>query len=247
MEGDNNMNTQDVYEEEISLVDIVKFFIRHSKTIVLTTVICILAGIFGSIILGSKKIYKAESALIVLGTKSDVMVESKTGVLGIKEIADIYPPRLEDRKRTIVELIKSPLIISDVISKARKEKIFVDEDKFLSVEDFISPKSKIIEIKQTGEIIKIIVRMEKKELAKFFADEIAKSVVNFAREKLYIDLPEQQKEKLIKIAYLSILPKKPEPTTSKKVSIAVALVAGIIIGIFIGLIKEAYIKVKQEI
>ncbi|MDW8055848.1 MAG: Wzz/FepE/Etk N-terminal domain-containing protein [Elusimicrobiota bacterium] len=232
------------YEDEISLLDIVKFFIRHSRLIAITTLICGVVGVAVILLLSSKeKSFTAESAIIVLGTKSDVSVEPKSSLLGIKEIADIYPPRLEDRKRTIVELAKSPLIVSKVINKAYELKLYTNK---LSVDDFVAPNSKILEVKQVGEIIKIKTKLYDRGLAKFFADEIAKAVVKYAKEELYIDLPEQQKDKLIKIAYLSILPDKPERGMSKKLSIAIIFFVGIFIGIFAAMLKDVYLRIRQE-
>jgi uncharacterized protein involved in exopolysaccharide biosynthesis len=238
------------YEEEISLVDILKFFIRHKVVIISSTLLFFIVSMGLNLTVFNKetsKNYLAESALIVLGTKSDINIDQKMGVLGVKELADVYPQRIEDRKKTIVELIKSPLIISSVIQKVKDSDFDKKAIINYSIEDFVSPKSKIIEVKQVGEIIKVTVRLNDKNLAKFFADEIVKHTVDFARRELYFDLPKEQQEKLVKVAYLSVLPEKPEDEKKKKIVVVAITLLGFFIGIFFGMMKDVYPKLKSEV
>ncbi len=238
------------YDEEINLVDILKFFFRHKNLIIFFTLFFLIASIVLNLTIFNKETYKyylAESALIVLGTKPDIMIEQKLGVLGVKELADVYPPRIEDRKKTIVELIKSPLIISSVLNKIKNSDFDKKATKDYTIEDFVSPKSKIIEVKQIGEIIKLRVRLTDRNLAKFFADEIVKETVDFSRRELYFDLPKEQQEKLVKVAYLSVLPEKPENGKKKKIATVVITLFGFFTGIFIGMIKDIYPKLKSEV
>lgn len=238
----NNVNT---FEDEISLVDILKFFLRHFRLVLVLTLLFFLLGIVSIFVIPQKSYYTAESAIIVLGTKSEVNIEAKTSLLGVKELADIYPPRLEDRKRTVAEIIKSPAIISSVLEKA-KEQLKIKKLK-INVESFVSAKSDLLEVKQIGEILKIKIKFSDQELVKFFADEIAKTTVDFVRKELYFDLPQQQQEKLVKIAYLSVLPEKPQYGKKNYILIFVLTLIGFFVGIFVGAIKDIYPKIKSEV
>ncbi|MFN3550706.1 MAG: hypothetical protein ACK4WJ_02710 [Endomicrobiia bacterium] len=242
----NNINTN--FDEEISLVDILKFFLKNFKMITIFTLLFFLTGIIIFFIISPPKgYYITESAIIVLGTKSDVNIGKKEELFDVvKSLADIYPPRLEDRKKTVAAIVKSPLIISLVLDKAKEQ--LQKKNLEITLESFVSEKSDLLKIQQTGEIIKINVKFSDKELAKFFADEIAKVTVEYARKELYFDLPLQQQEKLVKIAYLSILPEKPQDGKKKSlIFIFLFMLIGFFTGTFFSLIKDAYYKIRQQI
>ncbi len=243
----NNTNINNM-DDEINLVDILKFFLKNFKTIsIFTFLFLLIAVILFFRISPPKAYYTAESAIIVLGTKSDVSIAKKEELFDvIKSLADIYPPRLEDRKRTVTAIVKSPLIISLVLEQAKE--LLKKKNLKITLENFISEKSDLLRIQQIGEIIKINIKFSDKELAKFFADEIAKITVEYARKELYFDLPLQQQEKLVKIAYLSALPEKPQNGKKKSLIFVVILtLAGFFTGIVISAIKDAYYKVSTQI
>lgn len=105
----------------------------------------------------------------------------------------------------------------------------------------------MLEVKQIGEIVKIRVKLPDKELAKFFADEIAKTTVEFVRKELYFDLPQEQQEKLVKVVYLSIIPEEPQNRRKNFILIFVLTLFGFFLSIVIAFIKDIYPKIKSEI
>lgn len=248
------MNNVNAFEDEISLVDILKFFLKHFRLITIFTLLFFVIGVILFLfVCPPKGYYIAESAIIVLDAKTEFNIETKTSLLGVKELvdllgvkelADIYLRRLEDRKKTVTEIIKSPVIISSVLKKAKEQ--LQRRNLKITLESFVSTKSDLLEVRQIGEIIKIKVKLPDKELAKFFADEIAKTTLDFVRKELYFDLPQQQ-EKLVKIAYLSVLPEKPQDGKKNYILIFVLTLIGFFVGIFAGAVKDVYIKIKSEV
>ncbi len=170
-------------EEEISIADIVNFFYKYARFIIIFSVTVTLFT-FVLLLTLSKKLYIAESGLIVLGTKPEVTFEPK---IQIKEVSESIIQRFEDRKKSIQELIKTPTVIEPVISKA-VELNLINKNEFTYL-DFVN--GNIVEVKPAGEFIKIKATMKTPELAQFFANEIAKSAVYQVNNLFFYDIPKQ--------------------------------------------------------
>lgn len=152
--------------DEITIVDVLKFFIRHQSTILFTTIIFFIFGIIYIIL--KPKTYIAESGLLIIDTKPEVSFEPK---IQIKDLSE-YLQSFDSKKKTVSELIKSPIVLNDVLNKAFEQGLI--EEKSLRQQKALYSK---IEIFQTGNVLKIQVKMSKPQQAKFFADEIAKITV----------------------------------------------------------------------
>lgn len=153
--------------DEIDLLTIIKFFIVNRQTILLCTIACFIIGIF--IALFSKKVYLAESALLVLGLRTEVTFEPKIQVKGVTE--EIIQ-RFEEKKKTVSEFIVTPAVLSEVISEAEKNNV-VEKGKIS-----FKKLAKSVEVSIKGAMIKIRVRSDSPHKAKFFADKIAEVTVD---------------------------------------------------------------------
>jgi len=171
------------YQEEINLVDIIKFFIRNKNIIIACFIVSLLVGIIFALL--QKKVYTAEAALLIGSVKPEITFEPK-----IQDKEYLESNIIEERKKTIAEFVKSSVIISEVLFKAEQEGI-VKKDE-LKLQDLISKKSKVIDVTITGSIIKVKVSLPSKQQAKFFADEIVKTTV----EKSSILFSSIQKESI---------------------------------------------------
>lgn len=157
-------------EKDISIIDIIKFLIKNKKIILLSTLIFFFLGIIVALL--QKRTYTAEAAIMLLGIKPIVNLEPK---IQIKELGDSFFQQFEERKKTVVEFLKSPFVISEVIQKLQNKGLI--KPKEFTAKDFLSSE-KILIVEPKGEIIKIKVRLADKNLAKNFADEIVLTVVD---------------------------------------------------------------------
>ncbi|MCX7956667.1 MAG: Wzz/FepE/Etk N-terminal domain-containing protein [Endomicrobia bacterium] len=195
-------------EEELTIKDIIKFLFKHKKIIIETTFIFFILGVTFALL--QKKTYTAEAAIMILGVKPKVTLETK---IELKDALDNIYQQFEQRKKTVVELLKSPLIVSEVLNKLQWQGL-IKLNKF-SVSDFLN--SKVINVEIVGEIIKVKVRLSDKVLAKNFADELVKtlvekmsSVINYSISKdILKDKYEQTKQdyELLQAKYNSFIEK----------------------------------------
>lgn len=159
------MNTNNT--EEIDLLAIVKFFVRNKNTILFCAFIFFVSGII--IALLQKKIYVAESAILISGIRAEVMFEPK---IQLKEIGSEVIQRFESKKQTVAEFLKSPTVLSEVIQEAENNNV-VEKGK-IKVKDL----KNLVNTTITGEIVKVKVVSDKPQKAKFFADKIVEITVN---------------------------------------------------------------------
>ncbi|MEN3013007.1 MAG: Wzz/FepE/Etk N-terminal domain-containing protein [Endomicrobiia bacterium] len=169
-------------EEDIEIIDVIKFFIRNKKIITICFIFSLILGIIW--VAFQKKTYTAEAGIIVLGVKPKITFEPK---IQIKEISEGVIQQFDERKKTIVEFLRSPVVISEVIEKLKNQGHINQSEKF-SVESFIKSK-KILNIETVGELIKVKVRLKDRELAKRFADEIVKTTVEKMVYFTYYEIP----------------------------------------------------------
>lgn len=162
-------------EEEISLLEILQFFIRNKNFIFITTTVCFIIGITISLL--KKSYYVAESGIIVTAVKSEVVFEPK---IQIKEMEGSFAQQIEDRKKTIASLIKSPAVLSDVLSKLEQSNIVVQKKEKLNLETLLTA----VDTEITGQIIKVKVKTTDAVQSKFLADEIVKTTIEKLR--LYV-------------------------------------------------------------
>lgn len=181
-------------EKDIDILDIIRFLIRNRKIIVSTTLVSFFLGVIFALL--QKKTYTVEAAIMVLGIKPIVNLEPK---IQIKDLGDNFFQQYEERKKTVVELLNSPFIISEVIEKLQ-QKGLIKSGEF-TVKDFTARKTLTVETK--GEIIKVKVKLSNKNLAKSFADEMVQTVTekmyslttyHISRETLTNKLQETKKE-----------------------------------------------------
>jgi capsular polysaccharide biosynthesis protein len=172
------MRNNEMYEEEISLVDIIKFFLRNKNTIFVCFLISLFVGIIFALL--QKKNYVAEAGIYVVSRKPEVTFEPKI------QDRDVFEEKYyEERKKTINEIIKSPVVLNEVLSKAEQEGVIKKGE--IKIQDLINEKSKIIDVVTAGSIVKVRVSLPDKYQAKFFADEIVKTTVeksSFLIEKI---------------------------------------------------------------
>ncbi len=239
------MENMQMIDEEISLLDIFKFFIKYKTLILVVTIITFLIGFFLST-KRQKFSYTAESGIAIVWPKFEVLLESK---IFIKDIGDILFQQFENRKRSVQELLVSETVLTPIIEKAESDGLIKKGE--LTYLDFIKKDAKIIEVISSGEIIKFRVTMIKPELSKLFAQEIAKNAVEKIQEvmskndDLATKMFKQKENFSVKIAYIG--EPKEVLVESKKKFLVISLIAGIIIGIFLSLINEAYQKVKGQL
>ncbi|GEM_PF-2340812 len=158
-----------VYEEEISLVDIIRFFLRNKSVIFGFTVIFLFIGIIFSLL--QKKVYTAEAGILIVSRKQEITFEPK-----IQDKDYIEDEILEQRKKTITEIIKTPFILTDILLKAEQQGV-IKKGK-IKLNDLLDKKSKIINVKLYDSLIKVRVSLPDKYQAKFFADEIVLATVD---------------------------------------------------------------------
>ncbi|MCX7911080.1 MAG: Wzz/FepE/Etk N-terminal domain-containing protein [Endomicrobia bacterium] len=170
-------------EKEISIIDIIKFFIRNKNIIFYTTFLFFILGIIFALF--QKKTYTAEAAIMVLGIKPKVTFEPK---IQLKEIGEDVFQQIDERKKTVVEFLNSPYIISEVIEKLKRQGLI--KHKEISVENFTLSKNTLV-IETKGEIIKVKVKLEDKNLAKHFADELVKTVTDKMFLLFNYDIPKE--------------------------------------------------------
>jgi len=156
------------YEEEISLADIIKFFIRNKNIIFVCFIISLFIGIIFALL--QKKVYTAEAALLIVSSKPEITFEPK-----IQDKEYFEANLIEDRKKTIAEFVKSPVVLAEVLSKAEQQGVIKKDE--LKLQDLISVESKVIDVNTKGSVIKVKVTLPDKQQAKFFADEIVKTTV----------------------------------------------------------------------
>ncbi len=180
----NNVNFEE--KEEITVVDILKFLIKNSPTILIMTTSFFILGILYAVL--KPKTYVGESGLLIVDTKPEVSLEPK---IQMKELTE-YLKNLENKKQGISELIKSPMILNEVINEALKQGIIKEEE----LKRYKISLKKKIEISQAGNIVKIKVRISDPQQAKFFADEIAKKIVEkssfFVTDNISIEVLKQK-------------------------------------------------------
>ncbi len=136
------------------------------------------------LVITKPKMYTAESGIVVLGTKPEITFEPK---IQIKELAETIVQLFESRKKTIRELVKTPIVINSVITKAEDAKLIPKGE--YTYENFIN-EGGFLKTQEIGEMVKIKVTMKEPKLAKFFADEIAKITVDLANSLLYYEISE---------------------------------------------------------
>jgi hypothetical protein len=171
------------YEEEISLADIIKFFIRNKNIIFVCFIISLFIGIIFALL--QKKVYTAEAALLIVSGKPEITFEPK-----IQDKEYFEANLIEDRKKTIAGFVKSSVVLAEVLSKAEQQGVIKKDE--LKLKDLISVGSKVIDVNTTGSVIKVKVTLPDKQQAKFFADEIVKTIV----EKLSTLFTSIQKESI---------------------------------------------------
>ncbi len=158
----NKINEND----EITIVDILKFFIKYRKIILFTATLFFILGVV--YVISKPKTYVAESGLLIIDTKPQVNFEPK---IQLKDLSE-YLQNFDDKKKTVSEIIKSPMVLNEVLNKAFEHGLI--KEKNLKQQKSLSKK---IDLIQVGNILRIQVKMSTPEQSKFFADEIAKITV----------------------------------------------------------------------
>ncbi len=168
-------------EEEISLVDLIKFFLKNRNTIIISVIISFIIGIIYALLIRNN--YVAEAGIYVVVRKPEITFEPKI------QDKDFFEEKyFEERKRTIAEIVKSPFVLNEVLSKAEQEGIIKKDE--IKIQNLIDEKSKMMNVFIAGSVVKVRVKLPDKYQAKFFADEIVKTAV----EKLSFLLTSIQKE-----------------------------------------------------
>lgn len=240
MQDTQNVQNTPPIEDEISLVDILKFFVKHKNIILITTIVITLLALVKTFFVVQKPTYTCESGIIIIWPEYELITEPK---LQLRDIGELYFQQFENRKRSIQELILSPSIIIPVIKKSEEKNLL--EKGTLLYSDFVDPKNKMIKISQGGEIIKITVNMPTKDLAKLFSEEIAKNAVEKIKEILstYDEKKIKKDEFVIKIAYVSDV--EEIPAKGKFKNLALSIFVGLFLGIFVAILKEGFEKLKE--
>jgi len=109
------------YEEEINLLDILKFFVKHLKLILVITLIVSILGVVKYFLSLYKKYYTIESGIVILWPEYEILLDSRTK-LQLRDIGELFFQQFENRKKSIQELILSPSVVIPVIKKSRRKR-----------------------------------------------------------------------------------------------------------------------------